>query len=252
MIDKLYGRNAVLESLRARRRKHRQLLISSNVHPSEGLKDIVTLAEELGVPIAYVDRFVLDKQVRGSNHQGVILETSEYPYSDIDNCLAIAEQRHEQALLLLFDHIQDPQNIGTLIRTAEVVGIHGIILPGRRAATITPAVVNASSGATEHLSIALVSNLNQTIRELQRHTIWVVGLEDDSRSSEYDTVDLDGPLAIVIGAEGSGLARLTRERCDCMVRLPMHGKIASLNAAVAGSIFLYHIWRQRERKALPV
>ncbi|MFO7171050.1 MAG: 23S rRNA (guanosine(2251)-2'-O)-methyltransferase RlmB, partial [Chloroflexota bacterium] len=153
--------------------------------------------------------------------------------------------RREPALLLLLDHLQDPQNIGTLLRTAEVVGVHGVVIPGRRSAEVTAAVVNASSGATEHLRIAVVTNLAQTIEEIQRAGVWVVGVEDDERAQDYDRADLDIPLALVVGAEGPGLARLTRDRCDFLVRLPMRGRIASLNAAVAGSIVLYHAWRSR-------
>jgi len=148
---------------------------------------------------------------------------------------------------LLLDHLQDPQNIGTLLRTAEAVGCHGVVIPGRRAAEITPAVVNASSGAVEHLRVAMVTNLNQTIEELQHAGIWVVGLEQDEQAQDIDAVDLDLPLALVIGAEGTGIARLVRERCDFLVRLPIVGQVGSLNAAIAGSIAIYHAWRQRHR-----
>jgi 23S rRNA (guanosine2251-2'-O)-methyltransferase len=166
---------------------------------------------------------------------------------ELEACLGLAASRGQAPLLLLLDHLQDPQNIGTLLRTAEVVGVHGVALPGRRAAEITPAVVNASSGATEHLPIVLIGNLAQTIASLQKDGVWVVGLEDDENAQEFDSADLDMPLALVIGAEGPGLARLVRERCDFLVRLPMVGQIASLNAAVAGSIALYNAWRQRSR-----
>jgi 23S rRNA (guanosine2251-2'-O)-methyltransferase len=146
---------------------------------------------------------------------------------------------------LLLDHVQDPQNVGTLLRTAENVGVHGVVLPGRRAATITPAVVNASSGATEHLLIVQAGNLAQTIVALQRADVWVAGLENDPTAQDIDQAELDRPLALVVGAEGTGLARLTRERCDFLVRLPTRGRLDSLNAAVAGSIALYSAWRQR-------
>jgi len=180
-----------------------------------------------------------------ANHQGVALECGDYPYAEVSDCLELAAERQEPALLLLLDHLQDPQNVGTLLRTAETVGVHGVVLPGRRAAEVTPAVVNASSGATEHLQIVVVANLAQTIGELQKAGIWIVGVEDDERAQQFDRADLDMPLGLVIGAEGPGLARLTRERCDFLVKLPMRGQIASLNAAVAGSIVLYHAWRAR-------
>ena len=247
MADLLYGRNAVREALRARRRTFQRLQISAGAQEAGTLGEVVKLAERADVPIDRVDRHELDRRLREANHQGAVLECGDYPYAELDDCLALAEERREPALLLLLDHLQDPQNVGTLLRTAEIVGAHGVVLPGRRAAEITPAVVNASSGATEHLRIVVVGNLAQTIAELQKAGVWVVGVEDDERAQEYDRADLDLPLALVIGAEGTGLARLTRERCDFLVKLPMSGQIASLNAAVAGSIALYHAWRVRRR-----
>ncbi|WP_298400606.1 23S rRNA (guanosine(2251)-2'-O)-methyltransferase RlmB [uncultured Chloroflexus sp.] len=243
----LYGRNAVREALRARRRALRRLVISRSVQESGIIADIIRLAEQASVPVERIERQALDRQLRDANHQGVMLETGPYPYVEIDECLQAAADRREPALLLLLDHLQDPQNIGTLLRTAEAVGCHGVVIPGRRAAEITPAVVNASSGAVEHLRVAMVTNLAQTIEDLQRTGIWVVGLEQDEAAQDIDTVDLDLPLALVIGAEGTGIARLVRERCDFLVRLPIVGQVGSLNAAVAGSIAIYHAWRQRFR-----
>ena len=248
MTDVLYGRNAVREALRARRRELRRLRVSSGVQETGVIAEIIKLAGQAGVPLERVERQVLDKQLRDVNHQGVALEAGAYPYVELEACLALAAERKEAALLLLLDHLQDPQNVGTLLRTAEAVGVHGVALPGRRAAEITPAVVNASSGATEHLHIVLIGNLAQTIAELQRNGVWVVGLENDETARDFDTVDLDMPLALVVGAEGVGLARLVRERCDFLVRLPIIGHIGSLNAAVAGSIALYVAWRQRARR----
>jgi 23S rRNA (guanosine2251-2'-O)-methyltransferase len=243
----LYGRNAVREALRARRRQLHRLTVSSGVQETGVVAEIVKLAEEARVGVQRVERQALDKQLRDANHQGVMLEVGPYPYVELEECLALARERGQAPLLLLLDHLQDPQNIGTLLRTAEVVGVHGVAMPGRRAAEITPAVVNASSGATEHLRVVLVGNLAQTIPTLQKEGVWVVGLEDDPAAQELDRSDLDMPLALVVGAEGAGLARLVRERCDFLVRLPMAGQLASLNAAVAGSIALYGAWRQRAR-----
>jgi len=247
MNEQLYGRNAVREALRARRRQLHRLTLSSGVQETGVIAEIVKLAEQAHVPVQRVERQLLDKQLRDANHQGVLLETGPYPYVELEDCLELAAKRGQPPLLLLLDHLQDPQNIGTLLRTAEVVGVHGVALPGRRAAEITPAVVNASSGATEHLSIVVIGNLVQTIAELQKAGVWVAGLEDDERAQDLDSADLNMPLALVVGAEGPGLARLVRERCDFLVRLPMVGQIASLNAAVAGSIALYAAWRQRPR-----
>jgi 23S rRNA (guanosine2251-2'-O)-methyltransferase len=247
MADLLYGRNAVREALRAQRRTFQRLLVSSGAQEAGTLGEVVKLAEKVGVPVERVDRHDLDRRLREANHQGVALECSEYPYVELEDCLALADERGEPTLLLMLDHLQDPQNVGTLLRTAEIVGAHGVIIPGRRAAEVTPAVVNASSGATEHLRITVVGNLAQTIAEAQKAGVWVVGVEDDERAQDYDRADLDMPLALVVGAEGPGLARLTRERCDFLIKLPMAGQIASLNAAVAGSIVLYHAWRIRQK-----
>jgi 23S rRNA (guanosine2251-2'-O)-methyltransferase len=246
MTELLYGRNAVRETLRAQRRTLQRLVVSNGVQETGVIAEIIKLAEQARVPVQRVERQQLDKQLRDANHQGVMLETGAYPYVELDDCLALAVERGEPPLLLLLDHLQDPQNIGTLLRTAEVVGVHGVAIPGRRAAEITPAVVNASSGATEHLRVVLVGNLAQTITTLQQQGVWAVGLEDDEQAQDLDVTDLNLPLALVVGAEGPGLARLVRERCDFLVRLPMAGQIASLNASVAGSIALYNAWRQRK------
>lgn len=245
MADILYGRNAVREALRAKRRSFKRVLISTGAQETGALAEIIKLAEAAGIPAQRIDRRDLDKQLREVNHQGVALECGPYPYVEVEDCLRLAEERGEPALLLMLDHLQDPQNVGTLIRTAEVVGAHGVIMPGRRAAEVTAAVANASAGATEHLNIVVVTNLAQTIAEVQKEGIWVVGADEDESSKVFDEVDLNMPLALVIGAEGSGLARLTREKCDFLVKLPMAGKIESLNAAVAGSLLLYSAWRSR-------
>jgi 23S rRNA (guanosine2251-2'-O)-methyltransferase len=173
------------------------------------------------------------------NAQGVALEVGDYPYVDVDACLAVAKQASEKPLLLILDHLQDPQNLGTLIRTAEVVGVHGVLIPDRRAARVTPAVSNASAGAVEHLAVAQVVNLNRVIDDLKKRDIWVVGLDGEQTTPPLADAKLDGGLAVVVGSEGEGLSRLTREKCDFLVRLPMMGRIESLNAAVAGSIVLY-------------
>lgn len=249
MADVLYGRNAVREALRAQRRTFQRLFVASGAQEAGTLGEVVRLATDAGVPITRIDRRDLDRRLRDANHQGVLLECGDYPYVDIDDCLSLAEERGEAAFLLLLDHLQDPQNIGTLLRTAEVVGVHGVVLPGRRAAEITPAVVNASSGAVEHLRVAVVTNLAATIEQLQRAGVWVVGVEDEADAQIFDQADLNIPLALVLGAEGPGLARLTRERCDFLVRLPMRGQINSLNVAVAGSVVLYHAWRSRDKSS---
>jgi 23S rRNA (guanosine2251-2'-O)-methyltransferase len=245
MTELIYGRNAVREALRAQRRVPQRLLVANGAQLTGTLADAVAQAKAQDIPVEMVDKRLLESRLHGLNHQGVILECSEYPYSDLDDMLSLAKSRNEMPFILLLDHLQDPQNLGTLLRTAEIVGIHGVIIPGRRAAEITPSVVNASSGAVEHLHIAVVTNLAQSIEKLQKHGVWVVGIEDDEKAQYYDQADLNMPLAVVLGSEGAGMARLTRERCDFMVKLPMHGQIQSLNVAVAGSVVLYHALHAR-------
>jgi len=244
MRETLYGRNAVYESLRARRRQFFRLMVADTVRAMDIVDDILTLAERAGVPVERVPRRHLD-WMGEANHQGVALEASEYPYADLEDILAESARRSEPPFLLLLDLLQDPQNVGTLLRTAEAVGVHGVVIQQRRAVGITPAVVHTSAGAAEHLRIAQVPNLPETIERLKARDIWVVGLEAVRGAQRYDQADLTGPLALVIGSEGEGLRRLVQERCDRMVQLPMVGNVTSLNAAVAGSVVLYEAWRQR-------
>jgi 23S rRNA (guanosine2251-2'-O)-methyltransferase len=249
-FEVLYGRNAVAEALRAKRRRLRGLLIAEGVREGGVIDELTRLAEAANVRVTQVERRALDDLTEGANHQGVVLEASPYRYATLDAMLQLAGERNELPLLLLLDHLQDPQNIGTLLRTADVVGAHGVILPERRSAAITPAVVNASAGAVEHLLIAQVTNLAQTIETLKEAGVWVGGLEDDPRAQPFDTQRADLPLALVVGAEGPGLSRLIRDRCDFLLRLPMAGHVASLNAATAGSIALYTLWRRRGAASL--
>lgn len=245
-VELLYGRNAVREAVRAQRRTLRRLLIAEGVREA-GVADLVELAQQASVPIRYVERRTLDELTEHVNHQGVALEAGLYRYAGLDDMLALAQARGEEPLLLLLDHLQDPQNVGTLLRTADVIGAHGVVAPDRRAAAITPAVVNASAGAVEHLLIGQVTNLVQTIETLKAQGVWIAGLEDDPRAQAYDRQRSDLPLALVVGAEGPGLSRLVRERCDFLLKLPMAGHVASLNAATAGSIALYALWRGRSK-----
>ncbi len=250
MRETLYGRNSVYESLRARRRQFFRLILADTVRATEVLTDILTLAEEARLPVERVPRRHLD-WLGEVNHQGVALEVSEYPYVTLDEILVAARQRGEPPFLLLLDLVQDPQNVGTLLRTAEAVGVHGVVIQKRRAAGVTPAVVHASAGAAEHLRIAQVPNLPETLQELKGREVWVVGLEAVRGAIRYDQADLRGGLAVVVGSEGEGLRRLVRERCDFLVELPMRGRVTSLNAAVAGSVVLYEALQQRETSSSP-
>ncbi|OGO65384.1 MAG: 23S rRNA (guanosine(2251)-2'-O)-methyltransferase RlmB [Chloroflexi bacterium RBG_19FT_COMBO_50_10] len=242
MKEWLYGRNAVYESLLARRRQFFRLRLAQGAEEKGHLAEIIRMATDLKLPIDRVPRASLDALAKG--HQGVILEASSYPYLDLTDILAVAARRNEPAFLLILDVIQDPQNLGTLIRTAEGVGVHGILLPFRHTASVTPAVVNASSGACEHLLVTQV-NLAQAIQQLKEENIWIVGLETSVEAQPLQEVRLDGPLALVIGGEGGGMRTLVRESCDILMRLPMRGRVESLNAAVAGSVALYFAWQKR-------
>jgi len=244
MRELIYGRNAVHECLRAKRREVFKLLVAEGAQEKGALAQSLQLAASSGkhIPVQHVPRAQLDRVSEG--HQGVVAEVSGYPYVVLDDILS---RLTAQPLFLVLDCVQDPQNLGTLLRTAEAVGVEGVLIAKDRAAEITPAVVNASSGATEHLQIAQVTNIARALQKLKESDIWVIGLDASHAPSaqDYDTVDLRGPLAIVVGSEGQGIRRLVRETCDTLVKLPMRGAVSSLNAAVAGSIVLYETLRQR-------
>ncbi|TAK12546.1 MAG: 23S rRNA (guanosine(2251)-2'-O)-methyltransferase RlmB [Anaerolineae bacterium] len=244
-MEFLYGRNPVFEALRANRRTFKRLLVAEGAQAKGRLAEIVALARQRKLKVEEVKRSQLDGIA--STHQGVALEAGVYPYSGLNEMLELAEVRHEPPFLLLLDTLQDPQNLGTLLRTAEVVGVHGVILPLAHTATVTPAVVSASSGASEHMQVAQ-ANLAQVIQTLQQNDLWVVGLEGGPEALPPDEVRLDGPLALVVGSEGEGMRRLVRDSCDVLLALPMRGQVDSLNAAVAGSVALYLAWQARAWK----
>jgi 23S rRNA (guanosine2251-2'-O)-methyltransferase len=246
MKEWITGRNPIYEVLQARRRDVFRLLVASGAEEKGRLAEILTLASSRKMPIERVPRQKLDSI--GENHQGVALETSAYPFMDLQDILECAKTRQEPLFVLVLDMLQDPQNLGTLLRTAEAVGVHGVILPLRRAAGITPAVVHASAGATEHLILAQ-ANLAQVIELLKEAGAWVIGLEGGSDAKPVEQVRLDGPLALVVGNEGEGMRSLVRNSCDLLLKLPMCGKIESLNAAVAGSVVLYLALEARQKTA---
>ena len=245
MREILYGRRAVCESLRAGRRRPHKLMLAEGIRQADVIGQIVSLAKQAGVHTDRTPRSNLD-QIGNIRHQGVTLETSPYPYVPLDDIIALAKSGDEPPLLLLLDQVQDPQNMGSLLRTAEAVGVHGIVIQRKRAASVTPAVVRASAGAVEHLPVAQVTNLVNAIERLKTNDVWVAGLEAMGDAERYDRADLGGALAIVVGSEGKGLRRLVRERCDFLLQLPMRGRVASLNASVAGSVVLYEVLRQRQ------
>ena len=242
MKEWIWGRNPVYETLRSGKRRAYQLRLAKGAKPEGRLGDILHLCEKKSLQITQVEKDSLNGL--STNHQGVALQVDDYPYSDLSQILELAGQQNEPALILILDTLKDPQNLGTLIRTAELVGVHGLVLPLRRTATVTPAVVNASSGASEHLLICQ-ANLAQAISQLKENGIWVVGLEGGEEAQLPGNVDLGGPLAVVVGSESEGMRHLVRSSCDFLLQLPMRGRIDSLNAAVAGSVALYLIWQAR-------
>ena len=243
MPEYIWGRNPVTETLQSRRRVTR-LLLAEGIREAPTIADIIKEAQQQHVQIDFVPRTRLDQLSHGAVHQGCIAQVEERKYASIDDILALAEERQEAPFLLILDAIQDVNNLGSLLRTAEAAGVHGVVIPEHRAAEVNATVVKTSAGATEHILIARETNLTRLIEDLKRRNIWVIGLAGEAQTL-YTQADLTGPLAIVVGNEGKGLGRLIREHCDLLIKLPMHGHINSLNAAVAGSISLYEALRQR-------
>jgi 23S rRNA (guanosine2251-2'-O)-methyltransferase len=247
MRETIYGRNPVLEALRARRREVFRLQVAEGVQERGRLTEILDLAAQRKIPLERVPRLRLDKI--SDSHQGVALEVSRYPYTGLDDILDRASRGGEALFVLILDSLQNPQNLGTLIRTAEAVGVQGVLIPTHRAAEITPAVVSASAGASEHMLVAQ-TNLAQATDALKAAGAWVAGLDEEGEPVGPDGhPPLEGPLAVVVGNEGEGLRPLVRSKCDFLLRLPMQGQIQSLNAAVAGSVVLYLAYLARQQKS---
>ena len=240
----LYGRQPVLETLRAGRRKVFRLAIGVGVRPSPEMKAIRSAAQRAGVRVQAIKPGELARLSGGGHHQGVVAEVTPYPYTGLRE--ALRGDRATAAFYLVLDHLQDPQNVGSLLRSAEAAGVTAVFLPARRAAGITPAAVRVSAGASEHLQIVRAGNVAQCLRRLKDERIWVAGLEKAPGSELYTQRDLTGPLALVVGSEGRGMKRVVREHCDFLVHLPMAGHVTSLNAGVAGALAMYEVVRQRE------
>ena len=244
MPEYIWGRNPVLETLHSPRQV-RRILLADGQREAPALAAIVQEAEQRRIPVETVPRARLDQFSRGAVHQGCLAIVEARKYASIDDMLALARRKQEAPFLLILDAIQDVNNLGSLLRTAEAAGIHGVILPEHRAAEVNATVVKTSAGATEYLLIAQETNLTRAIEYLKKENIWVIGLAGEGMT-EYQQANLTGPLALVVGNEGKGISRLVREHCDLLIKLPMHGHINSLNAAVAGSIALYEALRQRD------
>jgi len=247
MPEYVWGPRAVLEALRGGRDVKRLLVVPGDRH-APPIAEALALAADQGVPIG---RLTADRLAAISpHHQGIAAEVATFAYAVLDDILAAVAGAERPALVLALDSLQDPQNLGALLRTAEAAGVDGVLLPEHRAAGVTATVARASAGAVEHLRIARVVNLPRALDRLKEAGLWVYGLAADGETP-YFAADLAGPVAIVVGSEGEGLGRLVRTRCDIVLRLPLQGRVAALNAAVAGSIVLYEALRQRETARLP-
>ena len=240
--DLIEGRNAVTEALRAGRTIDKIYIAKGEVDKTLG--HIASKARDMGVVVVEADRRKLDAMSVTHAHQGVIALAAVREYSSIDDILRIAEERGEAPFVIVCDEISDPHNLGAIIRTAECVGAHGIIIPKRRSAGLTSIVGKTSAGAAEHMAVARVANLPAAIKELKTHGLWVYGTAAGADNGMW-TTDLTGPVCLVIGSEGDGMGRLVTENCDFLVSIPMHGKVNSLNASAAAAILMYEVLRQR-------
>lgn len=242
--DWIYGRRPVLEALCANRRHFYQICFADGADDAAGIAEIRAIAESRGVNFKSTSRDELDALAQGGNHQGVALRVGGFPYVGFDQILHDVRE-NPQAIILALDHISDPQNVGSLLRSADAAGIAGVIIPEDRAAGVTPAATRASAGASEHMRVAKVVNLARALRELKEEGAWISGLDVGDDAVNYTSVDLTGRCVLVVGSEGDGIGRLVRETCDRIVSIPMSGKVSSLNAAVAGALVMYECVRQR-------
>lgn len=246
MSGQIEGRIPVLEALRAGREINKLLVAKGSKEGS--IREVLGVARQAGIIIQEVERERLDTLAEGRNHQGVIAMAAAHRYADLDEILERAATSGEDPLVLVLDGIEDPQNLGSILRTADAAGAHGVIIPERRAVGLTETVAKVSAGAVEYVPVARVTNIARTLDELKEKGFWVVGTHQEAREL-YHEARLTGPLAVVIGNEGKGMGRLVAEKCDFTVRLPMKGHVSSLNAGVAGAILVYEIRRQRDLAA---
>ena len=243
--DMVAGRNAVMEALKGSRSVNKLMIANGSTEGS--IKEIIAVAKEKGVNIQYWDRSKLDSIARGIRHQGVLAQVAPVQYAELEDILQVAKDRNEPPFIVLLDELEDPHNLGAILRTADAAGVHGVLIPKHRSCPLSATVAKTSAGAVEHVPVARVGNLVQTIKKLKQEGLWVAAA--DMAGKDYYDTDLTGPLLLIIGSEGQGVGRLVKEQCDFVVRIPMVGKINSLNASVAGSILMYEAMKQR-RKAM--
>jgi len=244
MSELIYGRQPVLEVLRAAKREVKSVSIAE-VKPSREIDEIYGLAGKAGLQVQRVQRGHMDKACDGGHHQGVCVEVSACPTISEGELVSIAEKKGKSCLLLFLDHIQDPQNAGALIRSAECMGVHAVVLPADRSTGITPAVVRASAGATEHMNIAVVVNLVRAMKKLKDAGVWFYGMEAGENAQPLWNIDFSGGVGLVVGSEGKGMTRLVKETCDFIFEIPMTGKVSSLNASASAAMAMYEVIRQR-------
>ena len=243
--DLVEGRNAVIELLKSN--KTIEQLFIANGKMEGSINKILGLAKDKGVIVKEVDRKKLDLMSETKAHQGVIAQITPFKYSTVDEILNYAKQKDEDPFIVILDELEDPHNLGSIVRTAELCGVHGIIIPKRRNVGVTSTVYKCSAGAIEHMKIAKVTNINATIDILKEKGIWIYGADIEGKDYSYDT-NFNGACAIVIGNEGKGISKLTKNKCDKLVKIPMIGKINSLNASVAGGIMMYEVLKGRIKK----
>ena len=240
--DKVEGRNAVIELLNSNRDVNKIYIQNGEKHGS--INKIISIAKEKKIIINKVDKIKMDAISETKRHQGVIAIVAPYNYSTVDDIIEYAHSKNEELFILILDGIEDVHNLGSIIRAAETAGVHGIIIPKRRAASVNATVAKTSAGAIEYMKIARVNNLNETIKKLKEEGLWIIGTEMNAKTKYYDQ-DLKGPIAIVIGNEGTGISSLVKKNCDILINIPMKGKINSLNASVSTGIILYEALKQR-------
>lgn len=241
MEDIIYGRNPITEAIQSGREINRLLFLEGS--RDKNLQKLIDLAKSKKIMMQFVDRKQLDKLTQGENHQGALAYVSPYAYYEVEDILELARRKNQPPFLIICDEISDPHNLGSIIRTANAVGAHGVIIPKRRSASVNQTVVKTSCGAVEYVPVARVTNITQTIKQLKASGVWIVGT--DMGAQTYYEANLTGAIAVVIGNEGDGISRLVKESCDFMISLPMLGEVSSLNAAVAGSVIMYEIVKQR-------
>ncbi|EJO5349207.1 23S rRNA (guanosine(2251)-2'-O)-methyltransferase RlmB [Clostridium botulinum] len=240
--DVIEGRNAVIEALKSNKTIEKIMVAKGDLEGS--IKVIISLAKKKGIVINEVDRKKLDTISQTRAHQGVIAFTTPYKYYELEDILEYAKEKREDPFIIILDEIEDPHNFGSILRTAEVCGAHGVVIPKRRSVGVTPTVYKTSAGAAEHMKISKVTNVNNVIDELKENGIWIYGADMCGNDYCFDA-NLSGPIALVIGSEGRGISKLTKNKCDVLVKIPMLGKITSLNASVAGGMLMYEILKQR-------